>query len=201
MVTLGLLSPECVCLCERWSCFQTSGVGTLVWFGWMFWLYLPGATRVYLTICCSYCCSHKSATTLTIRPDYCPSAVTCRRWPVIFLFFCLITKTAKQAKCVGCLSASLALLDYLTLLTPTQFPARTCTIFRCTVQILKRSSAVDLVLVLEQNGVKYLLRLQVTLLSFIINPNHVHKTTMWRAGLFRGLISLFFIKLCLLSFP
>lgn len=92
--------------------------GGSVWFGWRFWLYLPGATRVYLTVCSSYRCSHKLAKTLTIRPDYCPSPVACCRWAVIFLFFGLIAKTAKQAKCVGCLSASLALLDYLTLLIP-----------------------------------------------------------------------------------
>lgn len=138
-----IVSLVCVCECvwERWErqtlhdrlckcdllMHQTTSVmlvhamqtsGGSVWFGWRLWLYLPRATWVYLTDCSSCCCSHKSAKTLTIRSDYYPSPVACCRWPVIFLFFRLITKTAKQAKCVGCLSASLALLDYLTLLTP-----------------------------------------------------------------------------------
>lgn len=135
------LSRVYVCVWERWErqtlhdrlckcdllMHQTTSVmlvhamqtsGGSVWFGWRLWLYLPRATWVYLTDCSSCCCSHKSAKTLTIRSDYYPSPVACCRWPVIFLFFRLITKTAKQAKCVGCLSASLALLDYLTLLTP-----------------------------------------------------------------------------------
>lgn len=41
-------------------------------------------------------------------------------------------------------------------------------IFRCTFAILTPASAVELVLVLEQNAIKYLLPLQVTLLSFIL---------------------------------
>lgn len=43
-------------------------------------------------------------------------------------------------------------------------------IFRCTFAILTPTSAVELVLVLEQNGIKYSLPLQVTLLSFIRKP-------------------------------
>lgn len=115
LCTTGFASVICDANASSYVChmlvqaMQTSGGS--VWVGQRFWLYLPGATRVYLTVCSSYGCSHKSAKTLTIRPDYCPSPVTCCRWPVIFLFFRLITKTAKQAKCVGCLSASLALLD------------------------------------------------------------------------------------------
>lgn len=109
--------------------------GGSVWFGWGFWLYLPGATRVHLQTCSSYCRSCKSAKTLIISLDYRPSAVTCRRRPVIFLL-CLVTKTTKQAERVGWLSASLASWDYSTLLLPPPFPAKTCSILRRTFETL-----------------------------------------------------------------